>query len=319
MTDPSPSPRRVRAALTQTINAYPDMPERVEQLPTLRGRLDDIRNANVAHHIGLMEEAARQGARIICFGELFTGPYFALTHDPMWLDLAESAADGATVRALGEAARRLAMIVVAPIYEHDAATGKRFNTAVLIDENGSVIGKFRKSHIPHGANEKGSFLEGFYYDRSDGANGAWPADVSGDPFFPVFKTSVGNVGVAICYDRHFAGVMWSLARGGAELVFSPAVTFGEKSERMWQMEFDVDAARHNIFIGGSNRCGSETPWNQPFFGQSLFVGPNGRLGNVSSHPELIIADIDLATLARPDPSGWNLQRDCRHDVVMRTP
>jgi N-carbamoylputrescine amidase len=307
----------VRAALTETINVYGKMPETVERLGDLKGSLEEIRRANVDHHLALMEEASRQGVQAICFGELFPGPYFALTIDPMWLEMAETVAEGPTVRELRDAARRLSMIVVAPIYEYDREVDRRFNTAVIIDERGEVIGKFRKSHIPHGANEKGSFLEGFYYDRSDGRNGTWPANVSDNPFFPVYKTSLANIGVAICYDRHFAGVMWTLARGGAQLVFSPAVTFGAKSERMWPLEFAVDAARHNLFIGGSNRRGKEAPWNQEFFGRSHFVGPNGELTNLSTHPELVISDVDLAELEAPDPSGWNLLRDVRHDVVMR--
>ena len=92
------------------------------------------------------------------------------------------------------------------------------------------------------------------------------------------------------------------------------MTFGAKSERMWRLEFAVDAARHNVFIGGSNRAGVEAPWNQPYFGDSHFVGPNGALANVSTHPELVISDVDLSTLSKPDPSGWNLTRDIRRDI-----
>jgi N-carbamoylputrescine amidase len=304
---------RVRAALTQTVNAYRDMPERVEDLPRLEGRLLEVRRANVEHHLGLMAEARRAGVQVICFGELFSVPYFALRHDPMWTALAEDAQSGETVTRLRAAARQHGLLVIAPIYELDPS-GKRFNTAVVIDEAGEVLGKYRKTHIPHGQNEQGSFLEGHYYDRSDGNCGGGAKNVSKNPYFPVFQTSVGKLGVAICYDRHFEGVMWSLAREGAELIFSPAVTFGEKSQRMWRLEFQVDAARHNVFIGGSNKKGIEPPWNQPYFGESHFVGPNGQLPDASSHPELVVSDVDLGELARPDPSGWNLKRDIRHDI-----
>ncbi len=303
----------VRAALTQTVNAYRDMPATVDRLPALAGRLADIRRANVDHHVALLREAAARRVQIICFGELFTGPYFALGRDPMWLGLAEDAATGETVTALREAAREAGIIVIAPIYEQ-AAGGRRFNTAVVIDERGELLGKYRKTHIPYGSNEQASFCEDFYYQRGDGDNGRGPAVVSDNPHFPVFATSVGRVGVAICYDRHFEGVMWSLARGGAQLVFSPAVTFGAKSQRMWPLEFAVDAARHNLFIGGSNRKGSEPPWNQPYFGDSHFVGPSGRLPDASDHLELIISDIDLDELSAADPSGWNLARDIRNDI-----
>ena len=115
------------------------------------------------------------------------------------------------------------------------------------------------------------------------------------------------------------GVMYSLASEGAELIFNPAVTFGAKSQRMWHLEFPVDAARHNVFIGGSNRKGSEPPWNQPYFGESYFCGPNGTLKNLSTHPELVIADVDLGELAKGDSSGWNLPRDIRHELYSPRP
>ncbi len=297
------SRRVVRAALTETKNVYAGMPERVEELGCLSDKLEEIRAANVCHHIELMEAASTQGVQVICFGELFPAPYFALGTDPMWIPMAEDARCGRTVTELREAARRLGLIVIAPIYEKDGE--KRFNTAVVIDEKGETLGKFRKAHIPFGGNEQGSFHENFYYGRSDAPDMA--------ALFPVFDTSVGKIGVSICYDRHFYYVMPALARQGAELIFSPAITFGSKSQRMWHMEFPTDAARFNVFIGGSNRKGSEKPWNQPYFGESYFVGPNGLCENLSEHPNLIIADIDLTTLSEPDPSGWNLPRDTRRE------
>lgn len=309
-------PRVVRAALTQTVNAYRDMPARLEDLPRLAERLDDVRRANVDHHVALLNEASRQGVQAVCFGELFPAPYFALTHEPLWLALAEDAETGETVTRLRAEARRLGLLIVAPIYELDPS-GVRFNTAVVIDERGQLLGKYRKAHIPHGRNEQGAFLEGFYYERSDGKNGVGLDNVSRNPSFPVWQTSFGRLGVAICYDRHFEGVVWSLAHEGAELVFCPAVTFGAKSQRLWRLEFQVDAARHRLFIGGSNRLGIEPPWNQPYFGDSHFVGPEGPLPNLSTHPELVIADVDLGELGRADPSGWDLARDLRHELYSR--
>lgn len=305
--------RRVVAALTQTVNAYRDMPATVAELPRLASRLDEIRAANVEHHVSLLRAAVQQGAQVVCFGELFPAPYFALGADPMWLGLAEDAATGPTVTRLREEARRSGAIVIAPIFEQDPG-GARFNTAVVIDERGDVLGTYRKTHIPFGRNEQGTFVENFYYERSDGKNRCGPTNISHNPYFPVFATSVGRVGVAICYDRHFEGVLWSLAREGAELVFCPSITFGQKSRRLWDLEFQVDAARHRVFIGGSNRKGSEPPWNQPYFGASHFAGPGGVLPDLSVHPELVIAALDLDELRGPDPSGWDLPRDIRHDI-----
>lgn len=306
--------RIVRAAMTQTVNAYRDMPATTAELHTLAGRLGDVRKANVDHHLELIEEAARLGARAVGLGELFPAPYFALQKDPMWIPLAEDAREGETVTAMRGAARRLGLVIVAPIYEIDATSGKRFNTAVVIAPDGEVLGTYRKTHIPFGQNEQGSFHENLYYERSDGKNLLGPANVSKSSFFPVFETPLGRVGVAICYDRHFEGVMSALSREGAELVFSPAVTFGAKSRRMWDHEFPVDAARHNLFIGGSNRKGTEPPWNQPYFGESYFVGPNGPVPDLSTHPNLVIGDLDLGQLSAGDPSGWNLPRDIRPEI-----
>lgn len=306
--------RIVRAALTQTRNAYSPMPATVEELGALAGRLDDIRDANLAHHRGLIEAAKDLGVQVLCMGELFTGPYFALDKHPMWLAMAEDASDGPSIRYMRALAEELSMVLIAPIYELDSATGLRFNTAVVIERDGSVLGKYRKTHIPVGTNDQGSFHETFYYQRSEGPLHNGTSNISRRAYFPVFQSSVGKIAVAICYDRHFPGVMKALAEEGAELVFSPAVTFGEKSQRMWELEFPVDAARHNLFIGGSNRIGHEPPWRQSYFGNSYFAGPNGRPTLLQSPEGLIVADLDLGDLERGDPSGWDLARDLRPTI-----
>jgi N-carbamoylputrescine amidase len=306
--------RIVRAALTQTRNAYREMPESTEELASLSDKMPAIRDANIQHHLELITAAAELKVQALCMGELFTGPYFALDRTPMWRELAEDASEGPSVVAMQQAARTHKILIVAPIYELDAATGRRFNTAVVIENDGSILGKYRKCHIPEGTNDANSFCETFYYERSDGKLDNGSANVSKNDFFPVFESSVGKIGVAICYDRHFHGVMKTLAAEGAELVFSPAVTFGQKSRAMWEMEFAVDAARHNLFIGGSNRIGSEPPWNQEFFGASYFVGPNGRPAALAARDELIVADLDLDQLSGADPSGWDLSRDLRPDI-----
>jgi len=309
--------RIVRVALTETKNAYGPMPSAVDRLDELTSKLDDVRAANIDHHRELVREAAGHRVQIIGFGELFPAPFFALGQNPMWLALAEDAEDGPTIAAFRQVARDHRILIAAPIYER-CADETRYNTTVIIDEGGTVIGKYRKCHLPQGSNEQGSFDEPFYYSRSNGDNGDWPANVSGNPFFPVYQTSLCKLGIATCYDRHFPGVMKSLADEGAELVLSPAVTFGSKSRRMWHMEFEVDAARYNLVIGGSNRKGAEPPWNQEYFGESYFTGPNGRyLPLAGLRPELVVADVDLDDLTRPDPSGWNLRRDLRPDIYSK--
>ncbi len=304
-----------RIAVTQTRNAYPEMPDTVAELPRLAQRLDQVRQANLDHHAALVAAAAQAGAKIVGFGELFGAPYFALTEHPMWRELAEDALHGPSVTHMRRVALDNDVLIIAPIYEKDSVTGRLFNTAVVIDEHGEVLGTYRKTHIPHGENEKGTFSERFYYGPSDGEMFVTRrANCSNRRYFPVFQTSVGRIGVAICYDRHFEGVMRSLADGGAQIVFSPAVTFGDKSQRMWRHEFATDAVRHNIFIAGSNRLGAEKPWNVSYFGDSHVVGPDGPLEDVSTHPELVICDVDLEVLRSTDPAGWRLQGDRRPEI-----
>lgn len=297
--------RVLRVAATETKNAFGDMPERIEDLPRLAGRMDEIRDANLAHHEALARQAAAIGVRAMSFGELFTAPYFATVEDPMWLGLAEDALTGPTATRLAKLAAELRMVLVAPLFEHDATNGRRYNTAVVIDADGRVLGRYRKTHIPHGANEKNQFRERFYYGA---------ADDSLTPYFPVFETKVGRVGVAICYDRHFEGVMRSLVAGGAELIFSPAITFGDKSEHFWEREFEVDAMRHRVFIVGSNRLGVEPPFGVHYFGRSHVAGPDGRVPSQRDLPNMIWADVDLDVISSTDGSGWNLVRDRRPDI-----
>lgn len=300
----------IRAAMTQTKNAYAPMPASAEQLSDLAGKLDDLREANLDHHTDLIAHAASAGARIIGLGELFPAPYFALGRDSMWLSMAEDAETGPSISRMQSEASRKNIVIIAPIYESCARTNKRFNTAVIINSDGTILGKFRKSHIPQGKNEQGTFDESFYYGpASDPYNNPSSKILGDNPLLPVFKTSIGRVGISICYDRHFPRMAEELARAGAQLIFSPAVTFGEKSRRMWDIEFECDAARHNLYIAGSNRSGAEPPWNQDYYGDSHFVGPNGRCANISKHENIVIADIDLEALDRPDPSGWDLARD----------
>jgi N-carbamoylputrescine amidase len=308
----------VRIALTQTTNAYRDMPTAVAELDSLAGRLDDIRQANLEHNAQLIARAASRGAKLVLLGELFGAPYFALDKLELWRALAEDAKLGPTFDYLRDVARKHATIVVAPIYEHDRQSHKRFNTALVIDERGELLGSYRKTHIPQGGNELGTFSERFYYGASDGemfVDGAH--NLSRHRFFPVFKTSIGRIGVAICYDRHFEGVMRTLADAGAQIALCPAVTFGEKSQRMWRAESATDACRHRLFIACSNRHGAEPPWTTEYFGDSHVMGPDGPLADLSDHRELVMSDVDLPLLGRGDSSGWNLVADRRPDIYAR--
>lgn len=303
----------IRIAITQTRNAFAPMPARTADLPQLAGRLDEIRDANLKHNEALIAAAAKQGAQLVCCSELCTAPYFALEERAMWRELAEDARQGPSSRFFRRVAKQYGVIVIAPIYEKDGS--KRFNTALVIDENGELLGCYRKTHIPQGSNDVASFFESFYYEASDGTAYLNRSHTIGsNRYFPVFKTSLGRIGIAICYDRHFDGVMRSLARAGAEMILCPAITFGSKSRRMWRAEATTDACRYNLFIACGNRSGTEAPFDVSYYGDGFITGPNGECSNISKDAELIIADLNLAARQHSDPAGWKLIRDRRDNI-----
>jgi beta-ureidopropionase len=311
-----------RLALVQTggvseaENLMPDRIEDIDQMTALN--LAAIREIYLQWNITQIRKAAAADAEIVCLGECSTAPFFALSANPVWQYLAESAEDGRTVQAIQELTRELAIVVVVPLYEADPtdSNGRGYNTAVMVDK-GEVLGKYRKAHIPQGANEQGSFIEPFYFKPSDDPEmNAGRAQVMGSPWYPVFDTSQGRLGVHICYDRHFGDdIMPDMVEAGAQLVVSPAVTFGRDSRRMWDSETATDAMRNRVFYAVSNRLGSEKPWNQRFFGASRVYDPNGRRVQEATlviRPRVKLFDLDFSEIDGPSTSGWNLRRDRRN-------
>src|ERR687891_202974 len=116
--------------------------------------IETIREANVDKHLKLIERAGREGVQILCMQEIFTGPYFCAEQSARWYDAVEAIPDGPTTRLMQEVARRYSMVIVVPLYEEDGA-GIYYNTAAVIDADGSYLGKYRKNHIPEGARELG--------------------------------------------------------------------------------------------------------------------------------------------------------------------
>ena len=157
-----------------------------------------IRDAMIEAHIPLIERAGEAGVQVLCFQEVFTQPYFCPSQDAKWYAAAEPIPDGHTTRLMQDYAKRHNMVIVVPIYEEEM-TGVYFNTAAVIDADGSYLGKYRKSHIPH----VGGFWEKFFFKPG---NSDWP----------VFETAYCKLGVYICYDRHFPEGWRALALNGAE-------------------------------------------------------------------------------------------------------
>lgn len=258
-----------------------------------------IKRAMIGKHMKLIEEAGEQNVQAICLQELFYGPYFCAEQEARWYDLTEPIPDGPTTQLMCETARRLGMVMVVPVYEVDLP-GVYYNTAAVIDADGTYLGKYRKNHIPHCAP---GFWEKFYFKP-------------GNLGYPVFDTAVGKVGVYICYDRHFPEGARALALNGAEIVFNPSATVAGLSEYLWKLEQPAHAVANAYFLGAINRVGSEAPWNiGEFYGQSYFVNPRGQFISEGSRDrdELIVADLDL-DLIREVRNVWQFFRDRRPET-----
>lgn len=259
------------------------------------------RESMTALHEDFTRQAAAQGAQVICFQELFYGPYFGITQDPAYYEYAESV-PGPTTDRFAKLAAELGIVIVLPVYEEDQP-GVLYNTAAVIDADGTYLGKYRKHHIPH----LPKFWEKFYFRPG---NLGWP----------VFETAVGKIGVNICYDRHFPEGWRTLALNGAEIVFNPNATAPGISNKLWEIEQPAAAIANGYFVAACNRVGAET--NEygdeavAFYGSSYVVGPDGNVvGDVASSTEaaLIVRDVDLDQV-REVRERWQFFRDRRPDA-----
>ncbi|HEY0243485.1 MAG TPA: nitrilase-related carbon-nitrogen hydrolase [Gemmatimonadaceae bacterium] len=261
--------------------------------------LETIREANLAKHIPIIERAAGEGVQIICMQEIFTGPYFCAEQTTRWYDSTEQIPDGPTTKLMQELAKKHSMVIVVPIYEEESP-GVYYNTAAVIDADGTYLGKYRKNHIPHVAP---GFWEKFYFKP-------------GNLGYPVFDTAYAKVGVYICYDRHFPEGARALGLNGAEIVFNPSATVAGLSEYLWKLEQPAHAVANAYFVGAINRVGHEQPWDiGEFYGQSYFCDPRGQFLATASRDktELITAELDFDKI-REVRNTWQFFRDRRPET-----
>src|SRR5919112_3394379 len=261
--------------------------------------IEEIKRANIDKHLRMIEDAARQGVQILCMQEVFNTPYFCAEQSTRWYDSVEKIPDGPTVRLMQEVAKRHNMVIVVPIYEEET-TGVYYNTAAVIDADGTYLGKYRKNHIPHVAP---GFWEKFYFKP-------------GNLGYPTFETAFARIGVYICYDRHFPEGARALGLNGAEIVFNPSATVAGLSEYLWKLEQPAHAVANAYFVGAINRVGVESPWNiGEFYGQSYFCDPRGQFVAQASRDqtELITAELDLDKI-REVRNVWQFYRDRRPET-----
>jgi N-carbamoylputrescine amidase len=267
--------------------------------PIPAGKLDvaRVKNEMFEKHLPFIEQAAKQGVQILCLQEIFNGPYFCPAQTPDWYDAAEPV-PGPTVARCQEIAKRHKMVMVVPVYEKEMA-GVYYNTAAVIDADGTYLGKYRKNHIP----QTSGFWEKYYFKP-------------GNLGYPVFKTQYATIGVYICYDRHFPEGARLLALHGAEIVFNPSATVAGLSQYLWKLEQPAHAVANGIYMGCSNRVGTEAPWNiGRFYGTSYFVDPRGNFLATASEDkdELVTADLDL-DLIEEVRRTWQFFRDRRPET-----
>jgi N-carbamoylputrescine amidase len=278
-------PRIVRGGLIQTkLSLSAEQP------------IEAIKKSMIEKNVAMIEDAAKQGVQALCMQELFYGPYFCAEQKPKWYSLVEQIPGGPTVALMQELAKKHSMVIVVPIYEVEI-TGVYYNTAAVIDADGKYLGKYRKHHIPQVAP---GFWEKFYFKP-------------GNLGFPVFKTAYGNVGVYICYDRHFPEGARILGLNGAEIVFNPSATVAGLSEYLWKLEQPAHAVANGYFVGAINRVGTEAPWNiGEFYGQSYFCTPRGKI--IAEAPRdkdaLVVADLNMDEIQEVRDI-WQFYRDRR--------
>jgi beta-ureidopropionase len=260
--------------------------------------IDKIKQSMIDKHLGFIADAAKQGVQMLCMQEIFYGPYFCPSQDKRWYGSVERIPGGPTTQLMQETAKKYGMVIVVPIYEEELP-GVYYNTAAVIDADGTYLGKYRKNHIPHCAP---GFYEKFFFKP-------------GNTGYPVFKTQFGTVGVYICYDRHFPEGARLLGLHGAEIVFNPSATVAGLSEYLWKLEQPAHAVANGYFVGAINRVGTEAPWNiGEFYGQSYFCNPRGKIIAEASRDkdELVVADLDL-DMIREVRDIWQFYRDRRPD------
>jgi N-carbamoylputrescine amidase len=280
-------PRKVVGGLIQCSNPIND--------PS--ASISVIREAMFDKHLPLIEEAGKRGVQILSLQEVFNGPYFCPSQDAKWHDIAEEI-PGPTVQRLAVYAKKYQMAMVIPLYEREMA-GMYYNTAAVIDADGTFLGKYRKNHIPH----TNGFWEKFFFKP-------------GNLGYPTFQTRYARIGVYICYDRHFPEGARLLGLNGAEIVFNPSATVAGLSQYLWKLEQPAHAVANGYFIAASNRVGTEAPWNiGRFYGTSYFCDPRGNFLATASEDkdELVTAEMDLDMIEEVRRT-WQFFRDRRPET-----
>ncbi len=263
---------------------------------------------NLKKTLALTEKAAKQGAQIICTQELFRSEYFCQKEDHEYFKLAEKI-PGPTTEAFQKIARKYKVVIIASLFEK-RASGVYHNTAVVIDADGSLLGIYRKMHIP----DDPQFYEKFYF-------------TPGDLGFKAWDTKYGKIGVCVCWDQWYPEAARLTAMQGAEIIFYPTAIawhpsekkeYGENQHNAWELIQRSHAVANGCYVAAVNRIGLEKPAGGDgleFWGQSFVAGTSGQILAKASvnKEEILIVPVDLAKVDMTR-THWPFLRDRRIDA-----
>ncbi|MGE5730776.1 MAG: carbon-nitrogen hydrolase [Gemmatimonas sp.] len=280
--------------------------------------------ATLAATIERVREAAARGAQIVCLKELFNAPYFCTAQRTERFDSAEPI-PGPTTDRMQSLAKELGIVLIVPLFERQAR-GVYRNSAAIIDADGSLLGVYRKMHIP----DDPLYYEKYYFTPGDATTddridpiGGVAKQASG---FRVWKTRYANIGVLICWDQWYPEAARITALLGADILFYPTAIgwhpaeqaeFGEAQVEAWRTMQRSHAIANGVFVASPNRVGHE---DEPgtdgidFFGNSFIADPFGRiLVEAGTEPEILIAKCD-PRLIEETRRNWPFLRDRRIDA-----
>ena len=258
---------------------------------------------NISKAKKLIHEAAKEGANIILLQELFQTPYFCIQYDEEIFKLAQTYENNNVLKEMSSLAKELNVVLPISFFEKD--NNAYFNSIAVINSDGNILGKYRKSHIPDGA----GYLEKYYFNP-------------GNTGFKVWETAYGKIGIGICWDQWFPEAARIMALKGADMLFYPTAIGDElmseyDSSGSWQRVMQGHAAANIMPVIASNRIGSESVKGQTngFYGKSFIADRSGKIISEASKDkeEIILADVDTEEdhLFR---RNWGLFRDRRTDL-----
>jgi N-carbamoylputrescine amidase len=275
---------------------------------------DDV-NANLKNQARLIEQAAKQGAQIVCTQELFRSKYFCQLEDHRFFKLAETI-PGPSTELFGKIAKKHKLVIIASLFEK-RASGLYHNTAVVIETDGSIKGIYRKMHIP----DDPLYYEKFYF-------------TPGDTGFRAWDTTYGKIGVLICWDQWYPEGARLTALQGAEILFYPTAIgwhpkerelYGTAQHESWELIQRSHGVANGCYVCSPNRIGLEhvldaegKPASEDgivFWGQSFISGPDGQIVKKASvdKEEVIVQELDLDRVEF-SRTHWPFLRDRRIDA-----